>query len=152
MSCLAPAPPTSPSPILEPPCPVWDAHMHVHALAGHKWDSPPERAIAVMDPVGIEKAVIMPYSEIDMDSRGELEVGAEYARQFPGRFLPFARLHPGEGSGAEELLEWAATELGYVGLKLHPVGSQVSPTSPLHINLVKKAASLGLPVLFHCGD
>lgn len=132
--------------------PVWDAHMHVHSLPGHRWDSPPERAIAVMDAAGIEKAVIMPYSEIDHESVALLEEGAEHARRFPGRFLLFARLHPGEGGGAEELLEWAATERGYVGLKLHPVGSRVHPADPLTVGLVRKAAQLGLPTLFHCGD
>jgi len=152
MSCLAPSPPTPPSPTLTPPCPVWDAHMHVHVLPGHKWDSPPERALRVMDPVGIEKAVIMPYSEIDLSSREELELGARYAAEYPGRFLLFARLHPGEGSGAEELLEWAVKDLGYVGLKLHPVGNHLSPTDPRTVNLVRKAAQLGLPTLFHCGD
>jgi hypothetical protein len=105
-----------------------------------------------MDPVGIEKAVIMPYSEIEPETKDELEAGARDAAAHPDRFLLFARLHPGPGGGAEELLEWAVRDLGYVGLKLHPVGSRVHPADPRSVGLVRKAAALGLPTLFHCGD
>lgn len=152
--CLAPPVlhPLPHLPRLELPFELWDAHMHVHALPGHKWDSPPERALAVMEPVGISRAVIMPYSEIDLESREQLEIDAGYAAAHPGRFLLFARLHPGEGGGIEELLEYAVTSLGYVGLKLHPVGSRIAPTDPRTVSLVRCAARLGLPVLFHCGD
>jgi uncharacterized protein len=134
------------------PTPAWDAHMHVHKLPGHPWDSPPERALALMDACGVEKAVIMPYNEIGHENGAQLELDAEMAATYPGRFLLFARLHPGEGGGAEELLEHAVRDLGYVGLKLHPVGSKVAPADPRCVNLVRKAAALGVPVLFHCGD
>ncbi len=135
----------------KPDVPIWDAHMHVHRLPGHRWDSPPERAIALMDAAGIAKAAIMPYSEIDFDSVEMLEEGATIAREFPDRFLLFARLHPGSGAGAGELLD-RAVEMGYVGLKLHPVGSRIHPTDTRTVDLVRRAADLGLPTLFHCGD
>ena len=134
------------------PVPIWDAHMHVHVIEGHPWNSPPERALAVMDPVGIEKAVIMPYVEVSHENAGQLELDASYAARFPERFLLFARLHPGEDGGAGELLDHAVSDLGYVGLKLHPVGSRIHPTDPRTVRLVRKAARLGLPTLFHCGD
>jgi uncharacterized protein len=134
------------------PLPVWDAHMHVQKLPGHPWDSPPERALALMDACGIEKAVIMPYDEVGRENASQLESDAALAAAHPGRFLLFARLHPGEGLAAEELLEHAVRDLGYVGLKLHPVGNRVAPADPRCVGLVRKAASLGVPVLFHCGD
>lgn len=135
-----------------PDVPLWDAHMHVHEIPGHPWDSPPERAIAVMDAAGISRAVIMPYTEIDHESVELLHQGAAWSARFPGRFLLFARLHPHEGGGAAELLHQAVAELGYVGLKLHPVGSRIAPTDPRTVGLVRAAAALGLPTLFHCGD
>lgn len=138
--------------LLLPDFPVWDAHFHVHSLPGHPWDSPPERALRLMDPFRVERAAIMPYSEIDMASRQMLQDAAEQAQAYPGRFLLFARLHPKEGGGAEELLEWAVQSLGYVGLKLHPVGSRIHPTHALTKQLVRRAALLGVPTLFHCGD
>lgn len=138
--------------LLLPDFPVWDAHFHVHSLPGHPWDSPPERALRLMDPYGVEKAAIMPYSEIDVDSRQALEDAAALSKAHPGRFLLFARLHPKDGGGTEELLEWAVQELGYVGLKLHPVGSRIHPADPLTVRLVRRAARLGIPTLFHCGD
>ena len=93
----------------------------------------------------------MPYEEIEPSSARLLETDAGYARAHPGRFLLFARLHPGPGGGAEELLERAVRELGFVGLKLHPVGSHIAPTDPRTVSLVRKAAQLGVPTLFHCG-
>jgi hypothetical protein len=141
-------------PTHEAPLPVrpWDAHMHLQALPGHPWDSPPQRVLALMDGAGIERAVIMPYSEVGRENASLLEQDAAVAAAHPGRFLPFARLHPGEGGAAEELLEHAVRDLGYVGLKLHPVGSRVAPADPRCVGLVRKAAALGVPVLFHCGD
>jgi hypothetical protein len=134
------------------PVPAWDAHMHVEVLPGHPWDSPPERALRLMDEAGVERAAIMPYSEVDRASARELERGAAVAAAHPGRFLLFARLHPGDPGAACELLEHAVRDLGYVGLKLHPVGSRVAPADERTVALVRKAASLGLPTLFHCGD
>lgn len=140
------------SPPMTPPTRVWDAHMHVHVIPDHPWDSPPERALALMDAVGIERAVIMPYTEIGRNNADQLEIDAAYSAASPGRFLLFARLDPTDDGFAVELLERAVTELGYVGLKLHPVGSGVAPADPRTVRLVRKAAELGLPTLFHCGD
>jgi uncharacterized protein len=38
------------------------------------------------------------------------------------------------------------------GLKLHPVGYVMHPTSEQTINLIRHAAELNVPTLFHCGD
>jgi predicted TIM-barrel fold metal-dependent hydrolase len=120
-------------------------------MPGHAWDSPPGRVLALMDAAGIERGVIMPYVEIDRNGAAQLELGARHAAEHPGRFLLFARLHPG-ARDASELLEHAVRDLGYVGLKLHPVGSEVAPADELTVRLVRTAAALGVPTLFHCGD
>ena len=130
---------------------IWDGHMHVECMPGHPWDSPPERALALMDPMGIEKSVIMPYVEVGRENAQQLEAMARHDQTYPGRFILFARLHPEDPGVAEALLEHSV-DLGYVGLKLHPVGSQVAPADPRTVRLVRRAAALGFPTLFHCGD
>ena len=81
-----------------------------------------------------------------------LELIAAACDEFPDRLYGFARLHPGYGERAIELLRTAVKDLGFVGLKLHPVSTLSHPSGPDTVALVREAADLGVPVLFHCGD
>jgi hypothetical protein len=44
------------------------------------------------------------------------------------------------------------TELGFRGLKLHPVSTLAHPAGEATVSLVRAAGELGVPTLFHCGD
>ena len=94
----------------------------------------------------------MPYSEIRPEDPSLIDEMAEAAERFPGRLLPFARMHPSGGEAGVALFESAVRERGHRGLKFHPVGSMVHPADPGHVAFTRKAAELGVPVLFHCGD
>jgi uncharacterized protein len=43
-------------------------------------------------------------------------------------------------------------DLGFRGLKLHPVSTLAHPADPPTTALLRQAAGLGVPALFHCGD
>lgn len=126
-----------------------DAHLHLHSLPGHPWDSPPERIIPLLDESGIETAAIMPYSDARPGDDRLLDEMLAAAEKFPGRFIPFARLAPGPGA-VEQLT--AAAGRGFAGLKLHPVGYAMAPDHPEVLALLEAAGALGLPALFHSGD
>lgn len=131
---------------------IIDSHTHVHSLPGYWWDSPPERLIRLMDEAGIEKSIIMPYGETLPDDLTLLEYTVECVRKYGQRLIGYVRMHPAGGKRGIEVFEKAVREQGMKGLKFHPVGTMIHPADPLTAMFVKKAAELGVPVLFHCGD
>lgn len=128
---------------------IIDSHTHVQRVPGSFWDSPPERLIRLMDEASVEKSVIMSYGG------APAEIAVDYidqcVREYPGRFIGYANLDPRE-DGSAELLQHAVTNLGFRGLKLHPVAYELHPVHQLSIKILDAAASLKVPVLFHCGD
>ena len=81
-----------------------------------------------------------------------LELIAEACAAFPGRLEAFARIHPWYGDESIALLERAIGELGFKGLKLHPVTTIAHPAGADTLRLIRAAAAHGAPTLFHCGD
>jgi predicted TIM-barrel fold metal-dependent hydrolase len=73
-------------------------------------------------------------------------------KRWPDRLIGFARMDPGQGEAARVLFVKAIEELGFRGLKLHPFGYRQPPDSEQTLVLVREAARLGVPTLFHCGD
>src|SRR5262249_19292378 len=81
-----------------------------------------------------------------------LELIADACAAFPGRLEAFARIHPWYGEESLALLERAIGELGFKGLKLHPVTTIAHPAGADTLRLIGAAAAHGAPTLFHCGD
>lgn len=129
---------------------IIDTHTHVQRVPGSFWDSPPERLIRLMDEANVEKSVIMSYGgappEISVDYIDEC------VKNWPERMIGYANLDPRDEQKVSSLLHYAVKNLGFKGLKLHPVAYELHPVNPLSIKILKKAAELCVPVLFHCGD
>jgi len=126
---------------------IIDSHTHVQQTSGF-WDSPPERIVRLIDDADIDMAVIMTYS----DSPELIDYIHESVNRFPKRLIGYTRLDPSMGETACRLLEHSVLNLGMKGLKLHPVGNLVHPADDTSIKLIKTAARLRVPTLFHCGD
>lgn len=77
---------------------------------------------------------------------------AEAVAAHPGRFYGFASVDPHKGRAAVEELERAVTELGLIGVKMHPVAQAFHPNDEAFYPIWQKAAELGVPVLFHTGN
>ena len=131
--------------------PVVDAHTHVDEVPQLGWVDPPEKIVAAIDRAGISQAVIMTYTEMPEVNPRALDYLAEAVAAFPDRLVGFARLHPWYDE-APDLLRRAVVELGMKGLKLHPVGTLAHPADDGSLRLIRTAAELQAPVLFHCGD
>lgn len=130
--------------------PVIDFHMHIE-------DSPSFQisaawCIEAMDRAGVDIAVVMTLSDVPGVHGKGLELVAEACAAYQGRLLGLARLNPAAGDRAVGFLDEAVTELGFVGLKLHPVSTLQHPGTPETIKLIRRAGELGVPTLFHCGD
>ena len=148
MSTVLPGPPVGP----RAPGPVIDAHAHVDEVPALGWIDPPAKLVALMDRAGIDRAVVMTYTETPGLNPEAVDYIAQAVAAYPDRLIGFVRLHPWYQEMAASLLRRAVTELGMRGLKLHPVGTLSHPADDASVRLMDLAAELGVPVLFHCGD
>jgi predicted TIM-barrel fold metal-dependent hydrolase len=128
---------------------IIDSHTHADEAPTSGWLDPPEAMLKLMDEAGIDKAVIMTY--VDARDEEPIDYISDSVARYPDRLVGYARIHPAAGR-AEELLEMAVTGRGFQGLKLHPVSNLSHPADEATHRIVRKAAGLRVPVLFHCGD
>ena len=104
-----------------------------------------------MDKAGIDRAIVMTYTELPAVNPGALEYLAEQIRLYPDRLIGYVRLHPWYPE-AIDLLDRAFSEFGMRGVKLHPVGNLSHPAAEATLRVIRRAAEHRAPVLFHCGD
>lgn len=133
---------------------IIDAHNHVggpdkgdHAQQSH------EEIVARMDKVGIDKAVIFSFNEINPGISFSIanDYIASAVKKYPNRLIGFARLDPNYGEKAILELERAIKKLGLKGLKLHPTSQNFSLDNPYVLQIIKKASELGIPVILDSG-
>src|SRR5262245_23561891 len=126
--------------------------MHVDHLPALGWSLEAATCVRRLDEAGIEKGVVMTIVDAPEVNPRALDLIAEALSEFPGRLEAFARIHPWYGDEAIALLERALTELGFKGLKLHPVTTIAHPAEEDTLRLIRVAAAHNAPTLFHCGD
>ena len=116
------------------------------------WTLEAAECVRRMDEAGIEKGVVMTIVDAPEVNPQALELIAAACAAYPGRLEAFARIHPWYGDESVALLERAITELGFKGLKLHPVTTIAHPAGEDTLRLIRAAAAHSAPTLFHCGD
>jgi len=126
--------------------------MHVDHLPALGWSLEAAECVRRLDEAGIEKGVVMTIVDAPEVNPHALELIADAVAAFPGRLEAFARIHPWYGDEAVALLERAIVELGFKGLKLHPVTTIAHPAEDDTLRLIRAAAAHRAPTLFHCGD
>lgn len=131
---------------------IIDAHVHVDEVPALGWSMPVAATLAEMDRAGVDRSVMMTITDAPAVNADALEMLATEIRRQGGRLAAYARVHPWYGERAEALLEHALAELGFVGLKLHPVTNLTHPGDESCLRLIGLAARHGAPTLFHCGD
>lgn len=128
---------------------ILDAHCH----AGHgdilsaPWDTeaPLEEHLRRAREAGIERTVVFPISNLDLERANE-EVAAIVAAN-RNELIGFARLHPVQMAGRiRPLLAKAAGQWGFRGIKVH--AADAPPTR----EVMEAARDLGLPVLLDIKD
>jgi predicted TIM-barrel fold metal-dependent hydrolase len=126
--------------------------MHVDHLPALGWSLEAAECVRRLDEAGIEKGVVMTIVDAPEVNPDALELIADAVAAFPGRLEAYARIHPWYGDEAVALLERAIVELGFKGLKLHPVTTIAHPAEDDTLRLIRAAAAHDAPTLFHCGD
>ena len=105
-----------------------------------------------LDEAGIDRGIVMTIVDAPEVNSRALELVAEACAAYPARLDAFARIHPWYGDESLALLDRAIGELGFKGLKLHPVTTIAHPAGADTVRLIRRAAEHGAPTLFHCGD
>ncbi len=130
---------------------IVDSHAHVDEVPALGWLDPAEVLIAEMDAAGVDRAVVMTYTELPAVNPHALDYLADQIARYPDRLVGYVRLHPWYPE-APALLDRAIRAYGMKGVKLHPVGNLSHPGSEQTVQLIRHAATYRAPVLFHCGD
>jgi uncharacterized protein len=131
---------------------IIDAHLHVDDVPALGWVLEAAHCVQRLDEAGIDRGIVMTIVDAPEVNPKALELVAEACAAHPGRLEAFARIHPWYGERSLELLDRAIGELGFKGLKLHPVSTIAHPAGEETLRLIRRAAEYSAPTLFHCGD
>jgi len=131
---------------------IIDSHTHVDESPTLGWSDPPDVIVRLLDEARISRAVIMTYRDMPGPEEGIIDYVANAVQQYPDRLIAYARMNPRFGDASIDLFDRAIREYKMRGLKLHPVSYVMHPASEPTLNLIRHAASLNVPTLFHCGD
>ena len=142
-----------------------DAHIHILPDEVHKANPDSEDAwlftdlhqyIAMMDNLGIEKAVIMPLNDPWLMSM-EFTVDAVHRnlykmkQQYPGRFFTFADIDTrNDPATSVQAIRRAIEEYHLDGIKIHPNNNGVKLDSDYYNGIFSYAQGNNIPIAIHC--
>jgi predicted TIM-barrel fold metal-dependent hydrolase len=130
---------------------IVDSHAHVDEVPALGWIDPAASLVALMDEAGVDRAIVMTYTELPAVNPHALEYLADQIGRYPGRLIGYVRVHPWYPE-ALDLVDRAFGEFNMKGVKLHPVGNLSHPAAEVTLRVIRRAAQHHAPVLFHCGD
>jgi predicted TIM-barrel fold metal-dependent hydrolase len=135
---------------------VVDAHTHIsphpHFHHGRDGRLTSEAHIERMDRYGLDVAVVIAHAwagwTLSQYQREHDLIAAEVMRH-PDRFIGFCWTDPHLGTEAVKEFERCVTQLGYRGLKFHPVYQRFNFDDPIIYPLIERAEEFGVPVVAH---
>jgi predicted TIM-barrel fold metal-dependent hydrolase len=130
---------------------VVDSHQHIGTSMFSGVETTAEGLLAAMDAHGVDLAFAMPQPTRE-DVRPIHDRIAEAAGRSSGRIRGMASIDPWI-SDADYRAEArrCVLELGFVALKLHPLGHNLPPTHGEAAKVFREADELGVPVIVHTG-
>ena len=131
---------------------IVNAHAHIGDSRVFDADNSEESLLAAMNAAAIDASIVMP-------SAGCADAGAVHDRiarlagAHPGRIFGMVQLNPHtERRAYQAEVERCVTALGFVGVKIHPLGYAVSPNSRDALAVFEVARGLEIPVMIHTGS
>ncbi len=130
---------------------IIDTHQHIGTSMFSGVTTTDDALIEAMDANGVDLALVMPQPSRE-DPRILHDRIAEAVSRRPGRLLGMANIDPrSPDDGYEREARRCVEELGFVALKLHPLGHNIAPDHPDCDKVFRTAAALGVPVIVHTG-
>lgn len=133
---------------------ILDAHAHLGHDVVFDFDSTEEGLIDCYNRHGVDGAVVQPFvgRPYIEDTREAHDRIARFCRLHPGRFWGMASINPHfRRAEYDAEARRCVEELGFVALKLTPVGHAVQPSSEDGMHVFETADTLKVPVMVHTG-
>jgi|Deesub1362A_J573_1020465.scaffolds.fasta_scaffold00016_81 hypothetical protein len=132
---------------------IIDSHVHMGGPDKDGATLTPEELVNSMEDIGVDKAIVFPFNDIDPGisfSKANNAVSSA-VEKYPEHLIGFCRLDPNFEEKTLEELERSINELGLKGVKLHPTAQAFTLDHPYVLEVIKKAAEHGVPVVFDNG-
>jgi predicted TIM-barrel fold metal-dependent hydrolase len=130
---------------------IIDTHQHLGQSMFSGVRTTSQQLLAAMDLHQIDLALVMPQPTRD-DIRPIHDHIAQSVQQSHGRLLGMASIDPWSSDQQYEAeARRCLDQLGFVGLKLHPLGHNIGPNHPSAEKVFRWAAEFAVPVIVHTG-
>ncbi len=134
---------------------IIDAHVHLGRDVVYDHEFTEQDLLGAMDANGVDAGLVQPFVVPPLlePQRAIHDRIRTLMQQHPGRFFGMASLNP--HCGAEfywSEMRRCVKELGFCGLKLHPVAHATNPTSRDGRMAFDVARELGVPLMVHTGN
>lgn len=111
----------------------------------------PEVLLSQMDKNHIEQSVIVPFTDTPGPDNFAHQYLLDACLQFPGRFVPFARIDPRYEKISLQILN-DTVQMGIKGLYFNPVSTDSLPYLPGVVSFMEFVAEMNLPVIIPSGQ
>jgi predicted TIM-barrel fold metal-dependent hydrolase len=132
---------------------IIDAHAHLGADEVFDEDFTEEELLESQARNGIQVTLVQPGTVHDLDRvQHQHDRIADLASRYPGRFRGIANPNPHLPDGQyEREVRRCIGELGFIGLKVHPLAHAVNPLGDHGRRAFALARELAIPVMVHTG-
>ena len=131
---------------------VVNAHAHVGDTRVFDVVSDEGELIRAMDEHGVDVSLVMPSAGCQ-DAAAVHDQIYRLGQENPGRVIGIVQANPHMDPDAYEAeATRCVRELGFVGLKIHPLGYGVNPLGKSADNVYRVARKLGVPAMVHTGS
>lgn len=131
---------------------IVNTHAHVGDTRVFDVVSDEDELIAAMDQNGIDVSLTMPSAGC-RDARAVHDQIYALGQKNPGRIIGLVQYNPhADPDEYEAEATRCVKELGFVGLKIHPLGYGVNPLGKSADNVFRVGQKLGVPVMVHTGS
>jgi len=133
---------------------IVDAHAHLGHDYVFEHDFPLNELLNHMVVNKVDASIVQPGTVIDMGTVvNQHDAIADLSKRMPGHIFGMANPNPHlPVEQYREELHRCVTDLGFVGVKLHPLGHAVDPSGSTCRALFEAASELSLPVMVHTGN
>lgn len=130
---------------------IIDTHQHLGRSMFSGVETTESELVSAMDRHGVDIALVMPQPTLDSIPEIHDQI-AQTAERQRGRLYGMASISPwcSETDYAAEVHR-CVRQLGFVAIKLHPLGHNLPPTHREAEKVFRHAAELGVPVIVHTG-
>lgn len=132
---------------------IIDVHSHLGWDEVFEHDFTADELLRAQEANGVDITIVQPASCVLLETvRAQHDAIAAFAAAHPGRFYGMANPNPHlpEAEYRAEVIR-CVRDLGFVGIKVHPLAHAVNPAGTVARRVFALAAELDVPLMIHTG-